>query len=361
MTYNRTLKMDRSLSARWYNLQLQNPDKTNHDISTQLEVTEEQLVSSRCGRTEESNTRLIPKPIKILSELASLGEMKFVTDNAAVRHEVIAVLTNIYSSKDTDANNTPLFSPKNVNAQFNFNLWHSVYAVNEKGQLSLQFFDQQGHSVYRAYVLKQTSLEDYKALINQYKSDDQSSYDNSSIKYHSGHTQEQAHKSQDINTWRASRSAQDCEDVIDYYDEDPLAMYLSLGALFSTHIGAHAVKSLLQHLLKYDFNIKITTKNRGTEQVWTGILDSKSIQGSYLKLSEKEFSLTVNIADIGDIWLVKIPSFSGHMTALEIYDKQNNHIMSLEEKCEMNHFRESKKWEKLMSMLINIEQESQRA
>ena len=49
------------------------------------------------------------------------------------------------------------------------------------------------------------------------------------------------------------------------------------------------------------------------------------------------------------------------MTALEIYDKQNNHIMSLEEKCEMNHFRESKKWEKLMSMLINIEQESQRA
>lgn len=350
MPCNPSLKIDAGLSAHWFQLQRQDPKKKADEIAIELAVSEEQLISSRCGFYEENNTRLICEPIQILSELALLGEMTYVMENAVIKHEVDAVLTNIYGHKKTHSQaNKPLFSPANVDVQFNFNQFKSIYAINDGGYLSLQFFDQHGQAMYRAFMTDNSSLKNYKSLIKYYKSHNQRPCGTrlefcSSSKTKNG-----------VDDLNKTPSKESFGNTVGY-DDESIAISLSSGCIFSTSLGSSTIRELLEHLHKNKFSIKITVCNAAIQQAWSGVLKIKKVQGTCLRLFGKQFNLDIEASSIGHLWLVKKQSCTGEITTLEIYDKQKNYLATLEADTKENAYYESKKWEKLMSFLIRIEQ-----
>ena len=286
-------------------------NKRARDLATHLGLTEAQWVAAQCEMVR--SIPLAGKPAEIFSQVGRLGEAMALTRNDYCVHERHGEYLQITADAPVG-----LVLGSDIDLRMFFSSWRHVWAVEEKGRCSLQFFDKAGVAVHKIYCTGKTNIAEYLALVNKFASGDPVW----PIPEHSA-PDPAADRVDDVNTLRAAWLAMG--DVHEFF---PLLQRLNVrriaavraaGPDLAQGVAHDGVETMLNAVAQSKLSIMCFVGNRGMVQIHTGPVKRIQRTGRWLNILDPAFNLHLDTTKIASTWVVNKPSRDGWITSLELY------------------------------------------
>jgi putative hemin transport protein len=313
------------LKERWDKLKEEKPKLRTKNAADELGVSEAELVASICDG--ETVVRLNDNWKGIITEVETLGKVMALTRNESVVHEKNGIYQNI-----SFEGHAGLVLDKNIDLRVFHKRWGFGFAVpveNPRGKLySLQFFDKAGTAVHKIYLKDSERLEKYNALVEKFRSDDQSNQIEvkESIKEKKTVPIDEIDSDEFLQKWSELKDTHDFFPLLRKFKAGRTdALRLAEGR-FSWKISNDAIRKMLELAFEREVPIMVFVSSPGMIQIHSGPVYRIKVMDQWLNVLDTDFNLHLREDLIAESWIVEKPTEDGIVTAFEIYDADKNAI-----------------------------------
>ena len=312
-----------SLASQWHEFKKDNPRVRIRDAATELNTSEMALVATGCGI---NNTRLKADFREILEGLEKLGSVMALTRSDHAVHELHGEYKNLSDDGSVVIFTCPS-SHQSVDAKFYLDKWDMAFAVNENDRHSLQFFDGQGHALHKIYVTDKTNQEEYFALVEMFKSDNQST-DSEAVIPSLAKNDSNENKQHEINhdelyqSWIATSEVDEASRLLNQnlkYRKGEF--YKTLGDKVALDLSIQSIEKCLEDASQRALPIKILVLNHAVMQSYSGPVKKLLRTGPWFNVLDPGFNLHLRTEGIGKVWLVKKPAENGSITSIHVLNE----------------------------------------
>lgn len=310
------------LRQKYESLKQEQPHLRIRNAAKMLDCSECELVALYVG---ENNTRLEGDWKEFLKEVKSLGRVMALTRNDDVVHEKHGVYNNV-SFND----HVGLVLDPEIDLRLFMSQWVYGFSVKEPFQgsfrRSFQFFDKFGNAIHKIYATGETNMEAYDALENRYRAAEQIS----GIQVEKAEKQpvrEMPDAMVDVENFR-----NDWKNLKDTHDFYMLFGKYRINRVQALRLAPEGMailqdKNILRRVMdaaaERQVPIMVFVGNKGCIQIHTGEIHKVAEHQNWYNVLDEGFNLHVNEDSIHSAWIVKKPTLDGIVTAIEIYDDQN--------------------------------------
>ncbi|WP_234567162.1 hemin-degrading factor [Rhodohalobacter sp. 614A] len=314
-----------NLKERWDQLKADNPRLRTKNAADELGVSEAELVASICdGKTV---IRLKPDWEEILKAVESLGEVMALTRNESAVHEKTGTYQNISFS-----GHVGLVLDEQIDLRVFHKRWGFGFAVpveNPRGTLySLQFFDKAGTAVHKIYLKEPERQHLYQAIVEEFRSEDQSSAIEISetIKKDKTISAEDVNKEEFLGKWSELKDTHDFYPLLRKYKVDRTDALKLADQKFTWKLSNDATQKMLNLASQNEVPIMVFVSSPGMIQIHSGPVNRIKVMDNWLNVLDPGFNLHLREDHIAESFIVEKPTEDGIVTSLEIFDEEGNAI-----------------------------------
>lgn len=316
-----------NLADRWSKLKEEKPQLRIRNAAAELEVTEVELLATRCG---QDVMRLTPDFKAIFEEIESLGKVMALSRNESVVHERKGVYLN-----PSFGPHASLFVGEDIDLRMFMQCWDTVFAVTDQSvrgtRKSIQFFAKDGEAVHKIYLVNDSNEEAYNELIKKFKSPDQSPAQNVEPKA----AKPEEKPDQEIDVEGFQQGWINLKDTHAFFGltrkygvSRPQALRLAPEGDYAVKVSNTASREILQKAAETQVPIMVFVGNQGMIQIHTGPVKKLLEHGTWYNVMDPMFNLHLNEADIAESWVVRKPTEDGTVSSLEVFDKNGELIVT---------------------------------
>ena len=293
-------------------------NKRARDLAALLGVSEAQWVAASVGPL--TSVRLRAGPQELLKEVGALGSVMALTRNAHCVHERHGQYLDVQTQGPVG-----LVLGPDIDLRMFLGCWADVFAVEESGRWSLQFFDQAGVAIHKIYCTEQTDAEHFLALVQR-------------------HAQTPAWPSirpmanekkpdQVVNiaafreAWMTMTDTHQFFGLLQRFNVSRQGALQAAGSGLAQQVEPAAIERMLRHAASTELAIMCFVGNRGMIQIHTGRVRQIEQRGPWLNVLDSTFNLHLNMAGVSQVWVVNKPTEDGWVTSLEVLDDEGELIV----------------------------------
>jgi len=308
-----------SLKEQYESFKSENPKVRIRDAAKQLGVSEAELVAS-----SPNVIRLGDDIAAILKEVPSLGYVMALTRNDFAVHE----RKGAYRKVGVNGHVGLVVNP-DIDLRLFLHAWKFVFAVNENGRKSLQFFAKDGEAIHKIYLEEKSDLTAYEELIDKFKASKQG--EQLQIEAFPAKPIEKADTEIDVlafqQAWLALKDTHDFHGLLRTYGLTRTQALRLAPEGHAFNIDLATLKSILTQISERKMEIMVFIGNRGCIQIHTGLVEKQVQTGPWFNVLDPEFNMHLREDAIENIWVVKKPTDEGIVTSIEAYDAAGDIIV----------------------------------
>lgn len=312
-----------SLKEKWEALKTENPRLRIRNAAEVLGVSEGELLVTDLG---DGVTRLKNEFANILLDVESLGKVMALTRNEECVHE----RKGVYLNGDFSNPHAQIFVGDDIDMRIFLSAWASAFAVQDGDKKSLQFFGKDGSAIHKIYLTKDSNTEGYDALVEKYKSEDQTS----ALSVEAIPAVAAEKPDSEIDAEGFKQSWLDLKDTHHFFGllrkfgvTRTQALRLAPDAYHAKKVGNEKVAELLEKATKLDFPIMIFVGNRGNIQIHTGEVKRFLWREKWANIMDADFNLHLDTEKNHETWVVRKPTEDGVVTAVEAFNDKGEMIV----------------------------------
>lgn len=316
-----------TLKTQWEALKAENPHLRIRNAAEQLGVSEAELVATQIG---ESVTRLRPEFAAILTEVEKLGKVMALTRNDECVHE----RKGVYLNPDFSSPFAGLFVGEDIDLRIFISHWDKAYAVVEKSEhgdrKSLQFFGKDGLAIHKIYLTKDSNEAAFDALVEQFKSDNQS-IEESTVEVPLI-IDEKPDAEIDVKgfqeAWEGLKDTHAFFGMLKKFGVTRTqALRLAPNENLAKKIEKEAIVKMLESAAETKLPIMCFVGNRGNIQIHTGLVRKTMWHNQWFNVMDPDFNLHLDMSKIAQTWVVRKPTEDGMVTAIEVFNEMGEIIV----------------------------------
>lgn len=324
-----TMTLDpQDLSRRWEALRSSRPTLRIRDAARELAVSECELLATRCGGG--GVTRLSAPAAELLTALPALGRVMALTRNDA------CVIERKGSYRDVSARgHMGLVVGPEIDLRVFLNRWHHAFAVQdeERGGLrrSLQVFDSDGTAVHKVYLLDESDLPAFEALVERFRSSDATS--RQAVTPAAPARPPRADAEIDVPGFRAAWAG--LKDTHDFFVICQRFGVARLQALrladpaMAYRVALDSPRTALERASASGLPIMIFVASPGCIEIHTGPVQNIKAVNGWINVLDPDLNLHLREDAVDSAWVVAKPTADGVVTAVECYDRAGEQVVQL--------------------------------
>lgn|SRR5690606_14716436 len=300
------------------------------NAAARIGVSEGELLAAHIG---SDVIRLTNDPEGILKDLEALGEVLALTRNDACVHERKGVYHNA-SFFSHGAVRSGILNNPDIDLRLFMGHWKHAFAEQtptEKGtRKSLQFFDPAGTAIHKIYLTNHSNEAAYDDLVAKYRDAEQ----NPGLEVEKAAAKAADRPDAEINWERFRSSWENLKDVHDFfimlrkYKVGRVQALSGIGNDFAFELENSASRRVLELARDRDCEIMVFVGNQGCIQIHTGPIKKLVEMGEWYNVLDPEFNLHLNEQAIARSFVVRKPTVDGIVTSVEVFDADNELIVS---------------------------------
>lgn len=317
-----------TLKGAYEQLREAEPKLRIREYAKRLNTSEAALVALGVGTTA---VRLRPEFNEILSEVEHLGYVMALTRNDEVVHERKGIYQNFSSMPQAS-----LFVGKDIDLRIFPKYWAFAFAVTEgteKPRYSLQFFTSDGVATHKIYLEPQSNKEAYVALVNKYRSEDQTEevVTGAVLPMESD---ELPDSEIDVKAfqdgWVNLKDTHEFFGLLKKYKlTRTQALRFAPDETYARKLDNQVLRRALKLAAKEQVSIMVFVGNAGMIQIHTGEVKNIVEHGPWINVLDPSFNLHVRENAIAESWIVRKPTEDGIVTSLELFNERKELICTL--------------------------------
>ena len=307
------------------------------DIAEQLQVSECEIVSSRCGLTHDelgSVKRLQCTPTSrkaMFEQFPKLGKIMSMTRNDSAVHERKGIFESVRVGEQMG-----LILGNDIDLRLIFKNWAYAFSVTDVSETrtlnSIQFFDPYGQAVYKLYAVDQTNMDEWHTLIQKFLDEHQDAGEEVLPLDEEADEPKTSNSSFDVAQFQ-----NDWQQLTDVHQFHPMLKRHGISRIDAmnhapqgsvTEVRVDCALELLNRAQAQTLPIMIFVGNRGCVQIHTGPIERIVQAKGWLNILDPDFNLHLKENHLHSAWVVRRPSTEGVITCIDFFDAQNNLIMS---------------------------------
>jgi putative hemin transport protein len=336
-----------ALRRRWRALLDEQPSLSPRKAADRLGTTEAQLIATGCG---DRVTRLDGGWASLLSNLEALGPVRVRTRNAAAIHEKRGVYSDVTF---TDTHNMGLVLADEIDLRLFMDEWEAGFAVHAPSENAggvegdgarsapprLRFFGADGSAIHTVFLTGASSREDFQALVDAYRHDDQTPAqtvrtdpDSSEEESGAAHGEKGGIRVDEeafLEDWEALQDTHDFFPLLnDYGLSRTRALEIGEGR-FTRRVPTESLRRTLHAAAERETPIMVFVGSAGCLQIHTGPVEAVEHDAPWCRVLDPGFRLRLNEALVEQAWVVRKPTRDGDVTSLELMDADGGVIARL--------------------------------
>lgn len=301
----------------------ENSKLRERDIAANLKISEAALVAAETGL---GVTRIDADPNRMLAHAKALGEVMVLTRNENVVHEKIGEFETIQTGQ-----HVAMTLGENIDLRIFPKVWAHGFAVRKMSEgierLSLQYFDKAGDAVFKLHLRDTSNREAYHALVAELALEDQSQSFTPDTSGLADEGAEEVDAAELRAAWSAMTDPHQFFGMLKKLKIRRRAAVRHVGEDYAWPLEAGAVATLLSAIAEADLDIMCFVGSRGTVQIHSGKIKQIKEMGPWLNVMDPTFHMHLRHDRIAEIWAVRKPADTGHVTSIEAYDKDGEMIV----------------------------------
>lgn len=305
----------------------ENPKMRERDLANMLKVSEADLVAAECGLGAR---RIEVRFDEIFKGLAEVGEVLALTRNESAVHEKPGVYDRFIPGKGA-----AMMLGKQIDTRMFPGVWKHGFAVEKTAddgsvKKSLQFFDRHGDAVHKIHTREATDMAAWDALVESLVSEDQAPVLSPAAEQAEKPERKPADPSSAPELrkrWQAMTDTHEFHGLLrdlDLHRLDALAM---AGKELAWKLEPDAAVTMLNKAAESAVPIMCFVGNRGCIQIHTGAVSRIAPMGPWINIMDPGFHLHLRTDHIVEVWAVRKPCDTGHVTSIEAYDADGTLII----------------------------------
>ena len=314
------------LAESWEKLKIENPKLRIRNAAKDLGVTEEELLVLGCGKQV---TRLKSEFKELLLEIEKLGNVTAITRNDDVVHE----RKGVYLNPSFHGMHVGLFVGADIDLRLFLTSWKSVYAVSEGAEgserNSIQFFAKDGQAIHKIYLNEKSNLDEFKAIVKNYKSDNQ----DTTTEVAASKPKEVTKPDSEIdiegfkNKWNTLKDTHDFFGMLKEFGVSRTQALRLAPEGKTKKIGNDSTRGILELAAKEQVPIMVFVGNQGAIQIHTGEVNKLMEYGEWFNVMDPDFNLHLKEASISETQIEKKPTEDGTVTSIEVFNESGELIV----------------------------------
>lgn len=307
------------LRERYAALKAVQPKARIRNLAEQMSVSEMELVAAGCGEIQSIPLR---EPAQeIFKGLGSLGRVMALTRNDWCVHERHGRYEEIRAGKTMGI----VLGP-DIDLRMFFGDWKSIWAVNDGGRLSLQFFDTAGDAIHKVYMTEESDKQAYQALVEKYAQPAPLWPDVQPRAAKPDTTQKQAPPAL-RSDWLAMEDTHQFHSLLLKHNVSRLTALRAVGADLAQQLDNDLAERMLTEVAERDIPFMCFVGNHGMIQIHSGPVKKLMRTGPWFNVLEPHFNLHLDTTAIASTWIVNKPSKDGWVTSLECFADNGDMIV----------------------------------
>ena len=325
-TNNETRVMD--LRQSWEKIKSEKEGIRIREAAQILNVSEAQLLATTIG---ENCVRLSGDWAEFVKDWKQLGHVMSLTRNegCVLEHKGIFDKVNFFGNANHRMGT--VIGP--IETRVFLKSWHVAFAVQQesKGRLleSIQVFDKEGDAITKIYLQKESDHDAFEAIIEKYKSDDQSATQEVET-IETPDYEANPDKEAFLADWAALKDTHDFFPMMRKHKvARKQAIELAEGQ-FTYQIPTETIQGMLEDASRLEMPIMIFAGNRGNLQIHQDrvnkivFMDRGGAQ--WLNVLDPKFNMHLKMDVVDTAWVVQKPTSDGLVTSIELFDKEGTLI-----------------------------------
>ncbi|MDH2207583.1 MULTISPECIES: hemin-degrading factor [unclassified Empedobacter] len=315
------------LKQQWEDLKANQPKIRIRNAAKELGVSEMELLATQLG---DNVTKLKPEFAAILQEIESLGKVMALTRNNECVHE----RKGIYLNPDFSSPHAQLFVGEDIDMRIFLNHWKTAFAVVEKSEhgerKSLQFFGKDGEAIHKIYLVPQSNVEAFDALVEKYKDEDQETIPATEII--ENNVTEKPDNEIDVEGFQ--QAWVELKDTHNFFTmlrkfgvTRTQALRLAPTDYHAKQISNEAIVQFLEKSAETQTPIMVFTGNKGNIQIHTGEIKRTMWHENWFNILDPDFNMHLDMSKIASTWIVRKPTEDGIVTAIEVFNDKGEIIV----------------------------------
>lgn len=306
------------VKQQYFSLSDADQNKRARDLAQTLNITEAQWVASSSGPLKSIYLRGDGR--EVFKEIGSLGTVMALTRNQSCVHERQGEYLNIQAR-----GHMGLVLGPDIDLRVFFSNWAHVWAVQDNGRLSLQFFDKAGVAVHKVYCIEDTDTSAYLALVQRFATSP--IWPISHIQPKPLRQNHVADKHMLRQAWLALKDTHDFFTMLQKFDVERLGALGDVGPDLAQQVSLESVEQMLNAVALTEIPIMCFVGNTGMIQIHSGPVKKIVQHGTWLNVLDPIFNMHLNLDHIQSVWVVNKPTCDGWVTSVEVFDHDGEMIV----------------------------------
>lgn len=312
---------------RYNKVQADLEHKRAREVARILGLTEAQWVAAQCGALR--SIRLAGRPVDIFNQIPRLGPVMALTRNDYCVHEKIGSYLNVQTDSPVGLTLGP-----DIDLRMFYAGWSHVWAVEENGRSSFQFFDHAGTAVHKVYCISDSIFSEYISIIGECSTEaiwpipvSYPQIQARTLLPCSALRGEIDERSQFRSAWRSMTDTHDFYHLLKRFNVTRLAALQAAGNELASRVPPETVEEMLEHVSRSGMPIMCFVGNPGMLQIHTGAVKNIQRRGPWLNILDNTFNLHLDTTKIDSVWIVSKPTSDGWVTSMEVFAENGELIV----------------------------------
>lgn len=324
----------RALVSAWQGLQNAKPGIRIRDAAKELGASEAQLLATRTG---QDVIRLKGPWPDLLKRFQALGRVMSLTRNETciLEHKGVFEKVNVINGHKPMAT---VLGP--IETRVFFEAWHVAFAVTEDKSdrvlKSIQVFDKSGEAITKVYLQDSDKAEKsdeaaYQSIVEDFRSGDQETFQHVEP-YAAEVFENPTDEAALLADWSALKDTHDFFGMLRKHKVNRYDALAIAAGKFTYQVDAQATpQQILETASKEKLEIMIFAGNRGNLQIHQGRVRTIRVlerghggAQHWLNVLDPDFNMHMRMDNVHSAWVVKKPTTDGHVTSIEVFDKDQN-------------------------------------
>jgi putative hemin transport protein len=217
---------------------------------------------------------------------------------------------------------------------------------------SLQIFDRDGEAVHKVYLNEESDLNAYNAIVERFRSDDQST----ALPVEPLDPAEGELPDAEIDfpglyaDWYALKDTHDFFGLLKRFKVSRMQALRNAPDDLAWKVPVSALRTTLETAVERENPIMIFVGSRGVIQIFTGSIKRVVPTPPWINILDPGFNLHLREDAIDSAWVVRKPTVDGNVTSLELFDRNGETIAILFGKRKPG-IQESEVWREIVEGL----------
>jgi len=318
------INTENTLRQRYQRFKSKNPKVRIREAANNLEVSEAELLATSIG---EGVVRLEGNWPDFILQCRDLGRVLVLTrsEGCVLEHKGNFQKISIHGKAPNQV--ATVIGP--IEQRIFFGQWKFGFAAEIQGargpMKSFQFFDKAGEAIMKIYLLKESNLDVFEQLKNEYKAIDQTAQ----LEIEEIAFPEYAKSIDQVaftTDWEEMKDTHDFFGMLKKHRLHRLDALKNIGEKWAYQVDRLVVREILEAASERQLPIMIFAGNRGNIQIHQGKVKTLKQIDNWFNVMDPDFVMHLNEDTIDSAWVVHKNTTDGLVSSLELYDKSGELI-----------------------------------